>query len=482
MTVPPFDPARAELAPGISGNASARALFGAAIAAILLFALEDRLLQRDLGPQLLLGKGLQLAVLAVVFGALSTDWGRQRLYGFCMLGGLTLLVGNAQQMMLIGDPNLGLMSITVVTLAIGATIPWPVAYQATLAGAAWLSIAHIERFVRGETGFSSPAFQATAVTGLTIAISWLSSRRHRALRQAQAAFLQSEEQFRQLAEHSNDIIWVWSPDRRVQFISPSYERVTGRPPEPLLSDARHAVRIVHRDDRAVFGEALEAILAGGERRLDLRLRNAEGRYLWFEGWGAAVKDQKGRVQRCIGVWHDVTERVELAATDALTGLLNRRALGDRLQDEQQRSARSGRPFCVVIADLDHFKRVNDTYGHETGDRALVMVADALRRPLRRTDAVGRWGGEEFLIILPGTSLEPALRVAENLSSQIKALRLELPASSAGGTADASAGSLSFTMTFGVAEHVPGTPHEDTVRRADEALYRGKAEGRDRVRG
>ncbi|MCU0305144.1 MAG: diguanylate cyclase [Thermoanaerobaculales bacterium] len=159
---------------------------------------------------------------------------------------------------------------------------------------------------------------------------------------------------------------------------------------------------------------------------------------------------------------------ELSRTDPLTGLANRRALEERLADEALRSERSRRPFAVVLADIDHFKRVNDELGHAVGDEVLRTLASRLRAGVRSLDLAGRWGGEEFLLVLPDTGAEGAVELAEKLRRTI-----------AGEAVEVDGRRVPVHLTFGIAEHREG-PIEDTVRRADEALYRGKREGRDRV--
>jgi diguanylate cyclase (GGDEF)-like protein len=168
---------------------------------------------------------------------------------------------------------------------------------------------------------------------------------------------------------------------------------------------------------------------------------------------------------------DVEERMaELAMTDALTRLPNRRRMRAMLADERVRFTRSGRPFSVVIGDLDSFKKVNDTHGHEAGDRVLRAVATTLRAKLRQQDMVARWGGEEFLFLLPDTNLEGAQQLAEKLRLAVAEQPVDI----------ASARSLPVTMTFGVTAYRGSQSTDDCVRLADEALYRGKTEGRNRV--
>ncbi len=160
---------------------------------------------------------------------------------------------------------------------------------------------------------------------------------------------------------------------------------------------------------------------------------------------------------------------EQASTDSLTGLLNRRAFAARAQQEMVRAQRQQGALCVAVLDIDHFKKVNDTHGHDTGDAALKATAEACRRTLREVDVLARFGGEEFVVLLPDTPLADALQVAERLRLAIAALRLPLPD-----------GELVFTTSIGVAAVTPGQPLEQALKAADEALYAAKHGGRNRV--
>ncbi len=158
----------------------------------------------------------------------------------------------------------------------------------------------------------------------------------------------------------------------------------------------------------------------------------------------------------------------LSRTDALTGLVNRRELESRLGAEKLRADRSRVPFSVVMMDLDRFKAVNDTLGHAAGDSVLRHAAARCRETVRSVDTVGRWGGEEFLFVLPSTSLEGAVKLAEKVRQSLSTTPLDVD-----GTP------VRVTATFGVAESY-GSSVERIVGRADEALYEGKKSGRDRV--
>ena len=157
-----------------------------------------------------------------------------------------------------------------------------------------------------------------------------------------------------------------------------------------------------------------------------------------------------------------------AAHDPLTGLANRRAAADRLEAERRRALRRGEPLSVLLLDLDHFKRVNDQWGHAAGDRVLVAVAQVLHDELRGIDLAVRHGGEEFLTILPGTGTAAALEVADRLRERIARLRPPLPAAAPG-----------ITVSVGVATLLPGEGVGNLVGRADAALYAAKTAGRNR---
>lgn len=160
-----------------------------------------------------------------------------------------------------------------------------------------------------------------------------------------------------------------------------------------------------------------------------------------------------------------------ARTDSLTGLDNRRAMQERGRVELKRAKRSGLPVSVILCDLDHFKNINDKYGHEAGDVALTSAATTLRRALRESDALGRWGGEEFMVVLPGTGAQGAAEVAERMRAAIASTKL-------GGTDETT------TISLGVAASEqfedPAMEWDLLIKEADQRLYRAKHEGRNRV--
>ncbi|QBM17008.1 hypothetical protein MARI_11120 [Marinobacter sp. JH2] len=165
------------------------------------------------------------------------------------------------------------------------------------------------------------------------------------------------------------------------------------------------------------------------------------------------------------------ELSEIARVDPLTGAYNRRAFDEACEIEFSRSLRSGSAFTIIMCDLDHFKKVNDQYGHHVGDQVLKRFADILRGRVRKHDVVARFGGEEFVLLLPNNNTEQGMHVAEQLKAKTAATQIEL-----GRDID-----LAISASFGVAQYCIGDREWSAVlHRADNALYAAKKQGRNRV--
>ncbi len=168
------------------------------------------------------------------------------------------------------------------------------------------------------------------------------------------------------------------------------------------------------------------------------------------------------------------ELERLATHDSLTELLNRRAIYDYAAVEVARAARELLPISLVLLDIDHFKCINDQYGHPVGDRALRLVTDTILQSIRPYDRAGRWGGEEFLLVFPGTTLQEACTIAERVRANIAAARLIVPGLAATG--------IAIYVSMGVANSRAGNPVELEllISQADAALYQAKHSGRNCV--
>lgn len=174
---------------------------------------------------------------------------------------------------------------------------------------------------------------------------------------------------------------------------------------------------------------------------------------------ASITREKERMKEAI-------EMERLAVTDPLTGLFNRLKVEAVLRFECQRAGRSGQSFGIILVDLDHFKNINDTYGHSVGDQVLVKAADLMRSTVRDLDTVGRWGGEEFMVICPLSNLEGTTKLAEVIRIRMAEFSFPLPER--------------VTASFGVANYLYGESTDELVERADKALYQAKHQGRNQV--
>lgn len=212
-------------------------------------------------------------------------------------------------------------------------------------------------------------------------------------------------------------------------------------------------RITQISDRYQTG-AQERVLHVS-RRYDRQIRKLEKAIRISDRYQAMLNDLNKALQ-------------EASTHDQLTGLPNRRLMADRCRREDHRSQRENSTYALLAIDVDRFKSINDTYGHEAGDKVLVALGQAFRRGLRDYDSCARWGGEEFLALLIGADLSTAEHVAQRILETVRALCVDLPG-----------GVISPRVSIGVAEHQLGELYTDVYRRADAALLRAKESGRDR---
>lgn len=196
-----------------------------------------------------------------------------------------------------------------------------------------------------------------------------------------------------------------------------------------------------------------AIIMGATAALSIRLGRLRAR----------LSEQKAELARALEL------NREMATRDALTGLLNRRAMTELLQQEHPQVQRTAGVMSLALLDIDWFKKVNDTHGHGVGDAVLQRFAEVARQGLRRGDALARWGGEEFLLMMPGTPPNDAMRALDRLRQRVAAADF--------GTF---APGLAVTFSGGLAACGAGEPVEHAIERADRALYRAKHSGRDRI--
>lgn len=257
-------------------------------------------------------------------------------------------------------------------------------------------------------------------------------------------------------------------------------RILGRQPGIMAPPFDEFLAWVHAEERQAVADFFELGRSTGVGfRLEFRVLRPDGEERWLAMVCDYVRDAEGRVVRHHGAIMDITERHraeeglrQLARTDPLTGLANRRSLLDALGQERERARRFGTPMSIIMADLDHFKAVNDTHGHAVGDRVLRHITGLLQESVRGVDTVGRMGGEEFCILLPQAGLAQGLEVAGRLVERARQTPYDLGAGQ----------KLRQTVSCGVARFDGSESVDELLRRADAALYRAKSAGRDRAEG
>lgn len=287
---------------------------------------------------------------------------------------------------------------------------------------------------------------------------------------------ESRELFRAIVENVGDLVAVLDTDGRRIYNNPPYRSLFR---EKDIREGSSSFHEIHPDDRerirALFGKTVET---GIGECAEFRFVLKDGSIRHMESDGRAIRDADGKVSRVVVVSRDITEQKrleadlrEMAATDILTGLPNRRHYLAQLGQEMARVGRSDEHRAsVLMIDVDHFKRVNDTHGHSTGDHVLRHLAKLMQQALRRIDTLGRLGGEEFAVILPGANLSAATNFAERLRrkvAQSPALHEDK--------------SIAIAVSVGVTEiRSADACADDVLMRADRALYRAKSGGRNRV--
>ncbi|MGZ4999077.1 MAG: diguanylate cyclase [Methylomonas sp.] len=289
--------------------------------------------------------------------------------------------------------------------------------------------------------------------------------------------------------------WEWDAQSENFYWSEETYRIFGYEPQRFPANYASFLNVVHPDDRERVTNCLNQAQAGSGFDIEYKIVLPTGEIRVVHSKGQAVKfdnDQQPKIMGTIqyfpqygqdqatmvGVIEDITERKQLetqlerqANTDFLTGCASRRHFLEHAAEELHRIHRYGGELSLLMLDLDHFKMINDRYGHYAGDLTLKMLVSVCRDLLREVDLMGRLGGEEFAIMLPETSGQSALEVARRLCKAVGLSEVRLPTQV----------TLHFTTSIGVASLSADDEHiESLIDRADRALYKAKREGRNRV--
>lgn len=297
---------------------------------------------------------------------------------------------------------------------------------------------------------------------------------------------QAEAQLRQLSravEQSPASIIITDVNGKIEYVNPKFTTLTGYTLDEVQGKTPRLLKS-EKSPPEIYAELWQTILAGKEWRGEFLNRKKNGELYWEYASISAITDTNGKINHFVSVNEDITIRkkteeslrllnIELeqqALTDYLTNLYNRRYFMTRGEEEFKRTKRNGQPLALLVLDIDNFKRVNDSYGHEAGDRALQEVAKALKSNLREIDVLGRMGGEEFAVLLPNTSLNDAALLAERVRQTMENTSFEIPGNA-----------LKITICVGVSAFVEGMSNiDDMFRNADSAMYQAKNAGRNRT--
>jgi len=291
----------------------------------------------------------------------------------------------------------------------------------------------------------------------------------------EAQLRESEQNFRRLFDSLQDVYYRTNAQGVVQHVGPGVRRVLGYEPHEIEGRTAESY-YPQSSDRDAFKAA---ILADGEvSDFPGQMVRRDGQVIDISISSHALYDHAGNFAGVEGIYRDVTQRKNLerelqrlATTDMLTGIANRRAFLETAESAYAHSCHSGEPLTLLMLDLDHFKAINDLYGHLEGDRALVDFAQAVKSELRASDAVGRLGGEEFGVLLPLTTLAEGLEAANRILQSVRALQLS----------DDTGQAYRITASLGVgAFRQSDRSLRDMLDRADQALYLAKHRGRDQI--
>lgn len=272
-------------------------------------------------------------------------------------------------------------------------------------------------------------------------------------------------------ENGSDLIQSISPDGKFLFVNNAWKRTLGYSDEDIqnlnIFDIIHPDCIPHC--KTIFYEIMQGIEI---TNIETIFISKDGKNIIVEG-NVNTRFEKGKPIYTRGIFRNITDRKRLeeelrvaAITDKLTNIYNRFKMEDLLQREIERAKRYKNPLSIVMFDIDYFKKINDLYGHQAGDYILKTVAKIVKENIRVTDYFGRWGGEEFIILLPETSLENARLMSEKIRTLIESYSFQYV--------------NNLTVSCGVAEFMEVDTVDSLIKVVDDSLYLAKKQGRNKT--
>lgn len=287
--------------------------------------------------------------------------------------------------------------------------------------------------------------------------------------------------FEFLQSGSLDGLWYWDLENpENEWMNARFWEILGYDPKEKKHLASEWQDLIDPDDLKVALENFNKHCEDPTHPYDqiVRYRHKNGKTIWVRCRGIAIRDKQGKPIRMLGAHNDLTELKELeehlrhlASTDALTGLMNRRCFEEHFEWTLKNTQRTSEVLSLVMIDIDHFKEINDNYGHQMGDSVLIAIAMAIKEGSRENDFPARWGGEEFIVLLHGADVEQSVMVAERIRENIAEIHLL---------------DNKISASIGVSTFLPSTCDvsrefmDKCIALVDSALYEAKASGRNCV--
>lgn len=279
-------------------------------------------------------------------------------------------------------------------------------------------------------------------------------------------------EYKAIVESSPNMIWRAGTDGKCNYFNTTWLKFTGRTFEQENGDGW--AEGVHKDDlEFCFSTYIENFNKRKAFEMEYRLKNHDGEYRWINDRGVPFFDENNEFAGYIGSCMDVTERVEgrklteMAYNDKLTGLINRNYLEYYLDYEFHKARLDEREYSLLMMDIDKFKYFNDHYGHTFGDKVLNLVAGKIKDSIRKSDIAGRYGGDEFLVILPDTTLEKSGIMAERILKSVNEIKINNL-------------NLEISLSIGIVNKSDEKDVKELVEKADKAMYNSKGLGGNKI--
>lgn len=279
------------------------------------------------------------------------------------------------------------------------------------------------------------------------------------------SFMESDKRFQDIAENANEWIWEVDAEGKYTYASPVVEKILGYTPEEMRE--KHFYELFHPDDRDAMKDEAFKVFASKKPFREFMNRNVHrnGQSVWLTTTGIPLLDKSGKLLGYRGA--DTVKHGESSITDMLTGLLNRQGFFLFAEQQMRIAIRNNLQVALLFTDMDNLKAINDEFGHPEGDRALIDVAQILKRSVRESDTVARLGGDEFVVFLTGSTTTGVKHVVKNIEKELDAFNAS------------ESRKYQPSISIGLALHDPEHPCslDELVLRADKSMYKHKKKGR-----